>query len=346
MKQKSKASVVSLIIMILLIVFITAIILFNYFNDKTVMNTWNVSGNTAGNLYNNGLFCEYKDSVYFSNPYDKGYLYVMNSDGTDIRKLYNDTVSYINAAGKYIYYARNNLNDDTIGSVFRGALFGVHRINMDGKKNVTLNDEPTGIVSLAGNKIFYQHYDSETALTLRSVTIDGKTEHNIDQSAIAPACVDDGTIYYNNVKDNFNLCAMDAETESTSLIYEGKCWMPVKDGNYIYFMDLEDNYSLARIDLSTLEKESLGTGRIETYNIAGDYIYYQLNDPNAPALYRMTKDGGDAVSIIEGNFCNINATSNYIYFNQYGYDAPIYKIPVAGPIEITRFDEAQEAVGK
>ena len=29
-----------------------------------------VNGNTAGNLYNNGLLCEYGDKIYFANPED------------------------------------------------------------------------------------------------------------------------------------------------------------------------------------------------------------------------------------------------------------------------------------
>ena len=42
-------------------------------------------GNTAGNLNNGGLFCEYDGKVYFSNAYDSGTLYVMNPDETGVK---------------------------------------------------------------------------------------------------------------------------------------------------------------------------------------------------------------------------------------------------------------------
>ena len=48
--------------------------------NQTVHNNDNAIGNTAGNLINGGLFCEYNDKIYFANPDDYNKLYVMNSD--------------------------------------------------------------------------------------------------------------------------------------------------------------------------------------------------------------------------------------------------------------------------
>lgn len=344
MKNKSKSSIVSLIVLIAIIAIITTIIVIYNFSKKTIFNTGNVSGNIAGNLYNNGLFCEYNDKIYFSNSYDQGNLYVMDTNGSNIKKLYNDTASYINVAGKYLYYARNNLNETNLDAIFRGNLFGVYRINTDGTNVLSLNEEACGVVSLGNNKIFYQHYDSETALTLRSISIDGTNEVNIEEDSINPSCIDDGTMYYNNVTNNFNLCSLDTESENIKEIYNGSCWNPIHDGAYIYFMDLDNNYSLARVNLSTNEKEDLGTGRVDTYNLYGDYIYFQANDPTTPRLCKMKKDGTDVETIIDGNFCNINITSDYVYFNQFGNDTPIYRVATTGDINVTRFDEADDAV--
>ncbi len=38
------------------------------------------------------------------------------------------------------------------------------------------------------------------------------------------------------------------------VIYEGNCWMPVKDGNNLYFMDCENDYRIAKVDLTNGEK--------------------------------------------------------------------------------------------
>ena len=47
-------------------------------SQRIKMNTGNVTGNTAGNLNNSGLFCERNGIVYFSNLYDNGCLYSMS----------------------------------------------------------------------------------------------------------------------------------------------------------------------------------------------------------------------------------------------------------------------------
>jgi hypothetical protein len=344
MKQKSKSSFFSLIAFIVVIFgIISVIVVFNY-NKRTIWNTGNISGNTAGNLYNYGLFCEYNDKVYFSNAYDQGDLYVMDSNGTHIKKFYNDTASYINVYGKYLYYGRNNLNEDTRSAIFRGNLFGAYRINTDGSNLLCFSQEPCGVVSLGNNKVFYQHYESETALSLRSVSINGKNEKTIHTSAINPSCIEDGSMYFNNVSDNYNLSALDIDSGNTRVIHEGSFWYPIFDDPYIYYMDIANDYSLARINLSNNEKEDLGTGRVDTYNLYGDYIYFQTNDTKSPSLNRMRKDGTNVEKIIDGNFCNINITSNFVYFNQFGYDTPIYKVSTTGGINVTRFDEADIAV--
>lgn len=344
MKHKLKTSIVSLFIIIIIFIIIETFSILYQYSKKTIMNTGNVSGNTAGNLYNNGIFCEYNNKVYFSNSYDNGNLYVMNSDGSNIKMLCNDTVSYINVAGKYIYYARNNLSDKNMHAIFRGNLFGVYRINTNGKNILCLNDETCGVVSLGNNTVFYQHYEPESALSLRSISIDGTNEKDLTNDAINPSCIVDGTMYYNNVSGNFNLSTLDVESKITTEIYNDMCWNPIYDDNYVYFMDISNDYSLARVNLSTFQKEVLGTGRVDTYNLYGDYIYYQANDAKNPKLCRMKKDGTKVEDIIYGNFCNINVTSKYVYFNQFGYDNPIYKIETTGNINVSRFDEAADAI--
>ena len=72
---------------LLFIVPIAVIVLLFFFRhmaSKTIMNTGYVNGNTGSNLYNNGLFCENGDTLFFSNPDDGLRLYSMNRDGTDL----------------------------------------------------------------------------------------------------------------------------------------------------------------------------------------------------------------------------------------------------------------------
>ena len=62
-------------------------------------------GNTPGYLNNGGYFCEADGRVYFANAYDNYGLYAMNPDESEMVKLSSNSVSSINAAGKYLYYA-------------------------------------------------------------------------------------------------------------------------------------------------------------------------------------------------------------------------------------------------
>ena len=73
-------------------------------SHKIKLNPDYVVGNTAGNLYNGGTFCEDDEYVYFSNAYDNGALYRMRPDESDMKKLVSTQVSSINSGGDYLYY--------------------------------------------------------------------------------------------------------------------------------------------------------------------------------------------------------------------------------------------------
>lgn len=65
------------------------------------------SGNTSTNLLNGGLFAESGDTIYFANPYDQNSLYSMDKKLSHVKKLHDDYTSYINAAGRYIFYTND-----------------------------------------------------------------------------------------------------------------------------------------------------------------------------------------------------------------------------------------------
>ena len=67
---------------------------YKYLNTVTYYNEPGTNGNTIGNLYGNGLFCESDGVVYFSNPNDKGRIYKMNPDESDI-EIVADAISGI-----------------------------------------------------------------------------------------------------------------------------------------------------------------------------------------------------------------------------------------------------------
>ena len=100
-------------IFIILVIVAAVVTIVRHELNKTKFNSSYVNGNTAGNLYNGGLFCESNGTIFFSNPNDKHKLYSMTADGTEITKICDDIVSYINADDHYVYYVRDNGSQDS-----------------------------------------------------------------------------------------------------------------------------------------------------------------------------------------------------------------------------------------
>lgn len=312
-------------------------ILYNL-NKKTRFNDSYVNGNTAGNLYNGGLFCEYGDTVYFANPDDNFTLYSMPSKGGTAKKLCNDTVTFLNVDEHYIYYAKNNKNTNSDFSFLHWNNNSLCRIKKNGKDRVTLDNDPSMYVSLFGNYLYYLHYDTDTATTLYCVKIDGSEQKMVDKNPYFTCSAKEKTMYYNGLENDHHLYAFNTETKTSHTIYNGNCWMPVIDGNTAYFLDVENDYCLTRLDLNTKETRALTTERVDCFNLYGSYIYYARNED--PALCRIKIDGSDNTEIKSGIFTDINVTSRFVYFRQLDEPDTIYCTPTNGLPSVTVFKPA------
>lgn len=337
--MKAKNIVILVVIAILLV---TSVILSNRLN-RIPANTPGTTGNTAGNLINNGLFCEDDGVVYFANPYDDWQLYSMTPYCTDIREVWNVPVKYINAGGKYLYYYQDAGSQNT-GFGYLGNMLGLYRIKKTGKDNKSLDKQPSGILKLVDDTLFYQHYDNIEGMNLYQVNTDGSGKEMIIEAIVNPACTSNHTIYYSNPEENFILTAYDTDLRTISRVYEGKLYNPILLDNYMYYMNVADDYALYRYDMNDGNIEKLTTDRVDVYNICSDYIYYQKNDTAEPALKRMRPDGSEVEVVAVGNYTNINITSSYTYFIAFGEDVPMYRTPTAGEINVTEFTEAAAVV--
>lgn len=296
-------------------------------------NDINVTGNTAGNLNNGGLFCEYDGVIYFSNPCDNNSLYRMNSDCTQARKLSGDCVAYLNTDGQRLYYVRNNSGGERAAAVFHGYLYGVYRCNMDGSKPFALYEKQSGTISLCGNYIYYQHYDDETALTLYKAKIDGSENVKVSDDNYEPSSYYDGKIYFSNVSENHSIYAMDIySNDSMSLVLDANAYMADMEGQYLYYIDMDDNYSLMRYNTSNRIKEKLIDGKCVHYNLYGSKIFAMVEGNDIHGIYRMNADGSQKELIAQGDFNNISCTSQYTFFQYFGDNTTLYRVPTTGNI--------------
>lgn len=313
-------------------------------SGRIPMNDEFTVGNTPGNLNNGGYFCEADGKVYFANAYDNFALYSMNPDESELTKLNSGAVSSINAAGKYLYYAQVSGGDGEkggIGSAVRMA--GIYRSNLKGKSVVGLDRCDIVSMQLCGNYLYYEKYDKQVGTSLDKVRIDKKDRQTVAEAIINPNCFVNGRIYYNGAAEDHYLYALDVSSDQESVVWRGNLWNPIVQDGYVYYMDVPENYRLCRYNLSSNVVEVLTNDRIDMFNVYGNYIYYQVSSSDSPALKRMLTDGSSQEIIREGVYQNINITSQYVYFNAFHEDTPVYKTYTYGPVNVTTFDAAREA---
>lgn len=322
---------IHILILLVIALAIAGSVAYYIYAGRTVFNDSYVNGNTAGNLYNGGFFCERGDTVYFSNPNDNNYLYSMNLAGGNVQKLHADRVSYINADDRYVYYVRNNVGADDLSSALRLNANSLCRYDLKRKKVTVLDPDPSIYISLLGNYLYYIHYSTETASTLYRVKIDGSEKEQVDSNPYFTCSANGQYFYYNGIQNDHNIYQMDTATGNSQMICQGNFWMPSADNENIYFLDCGQNYALMQLGRSQSEPTVLVKDRIETYNVFGDTVYFQKNNLNGDAaLCSIRTDGSDYQELLSGDYANINVTSQFIYFTSVGQDGTVYKIPTSG----------------
>lgn len=338
MNQKAKTILVIVILVLLLGTGMTV----SYISNRISPIPSDTIGNSAGNLRGKGLFCEYNGKVYFSNVYDHGALYVMNPDCSDMKKLSNISASYINAGGKNLFfYMQSSTGGSGLG--YLRSLNGIYRCDLKGNKVTCLSDAITTGMVLAGEQLYYQHYDNHNFSTLHKMHVASSGEDTfVTNDLIETACVYNSNLYYGGITKDHYLYAWNTQTDSPELIWQGNLAHPTIVGSYVYYMDVSNDYRLCRYDRNLDIIEVLTHDRVDFYNLHGNVIFYQKNDSKAPALMRINADGSGAELVAEGVYNRINTTSTYTYFYAYDEDM-VYRTPTTGSIRVDSFPEALNA---
>lgn len=330
--------------LIIILLFIAAAVCFgvyHYLDLKTKFNDGYVNGNTAGNLYGSGLFCEYDGMIYFANPSDQNKLYSMRADGSHLKKLSDDIPSFINADEHYLYYVRNNpRSDDSKYSFINVNSNSLCRSDHNGKNVLVLDNKPCMYASLFGNYVFYLHYETETATTLYQVKIDGTEKRQVDENPYQTCSTSGQYFYY--VGSKGAVWRYDTVSLTSELVYSDNCWMPtVLSNGDIYYMDSNNNYKLTKSDLLGGEKIYLTEDRLDSFHLCGDYIYFQRSSETEPALCRIRTDGSDYRVIAEGVYSDINTTSTDVYFREFSSDT-MYFTPINSPDTVEIFTPGKQ----
>lgn len=341
MKKSNKSSIIFIVIVAVIFLLAIAFLIISKTAKAVPDNPPGTIGNTPGNIYNSGYFCEDDKHVYFANSYDENSLYVMNPDETEMKKLITANVKYINTGGKYLYYYMSDSGSST-GLGFVRRVMGIYRSNKKGKQVTTISRDPSLDMILINNDLYYQHYDNKNAVTLYKCDTEGKKETMVSKEIISPAGVYEDKIYFTNQKDNLFLMVLDTKDDSISEFKNYKMWDPIRVDDYIYFLDISNDLKLCRYSISNDSIDILTNDRVDCYNLNSQYIYYQSNSTEKPALKRISIDGAVEEIVAEGNYTAINITSEYVYFRPFGNEYVTYKTPAYGSIRVQEFDAARD----
>ncbi|MCM1193433.1 MAG: DUF5050 domain-containing protein [Butyrivibrio sp.] len=299
------------------------------FSNRISMNPNGTVGNSAGNLNNDGLFCEYDGRVYFSNAADRGCLYSMNPDETDVKLLNKMKVRNILAGGKYLFFYQSGSAADS----GPGQIEGVRsfcRSDLKGDSIVSLTRDTVITGQLVDNYLYLLTDDKSGTYeaSFYKLKIDKSDQVDLASYQINPACAENGIIYYNGTRDDHYLYTLNTANDVSSELWRGNLWYPALDGGYIYYMDVANNYRLCRYSLNMNEIQVLTNDRVDCFNVGNGYVYYQKNDSASPQLRCMRTDGSDNHMVAEGNFTRINMTSRYVYFQSFGNELTTYHSPL------------------
>lgn len=322
MKQNKKIILISGLIMVGVVV----LLIVNFFLSRVTMNPEGTVGNTAGNLNNGGLFCEYDGYVYFSNVNDGHSLYRMKPDETEMEKLLDVVPGNILAGGDYLYYFQYGVSGEMgLGNVRSSHNF--HRATLNGKNIEALETDVVVTGQLVDNYLYLLIAGDEHPI-FRKVKIDKSEKLDLATYEVNPACARDGIIYYNGTGNNHYLCTLNTSNNSTAELWRGNIWYPTLDGDYIYYLDVANDYRLCRYAMNSGMVEVVTEERVECFNVGSGYIYYQVSSKLNPVLKMMSTDGSTCVTIAEGNYTKINMTSKYVYFQEYKKEETMYHSPI------------------
>jgi len=288
---------------------------YNYLTKRLVESAPGLVGNTAGNLYNLGLFCESDGIIYFSNYRDDGTFYLMNSDLTGFKKLNNDYPRYINTDENYIFYSRmNNLKEQGAESIFTFYANGVFRMKKNGKALTMLHNKPVGSVLVYDNNVFYENYVRNGKISVLKTYIDGSRETEVVNDEVTACAAYNGRIYYTGFKKDHDLHSFDASSGASRVELEGNIYNAIVNSEGIYYIDPQDSYHIKNVYNG--ETKTIVNSKVSAYNITenGRYIYYQVDGTENDGLYIYDTVSDTSGLIREGSHKWLNIAGGYCFF--------------------------------
>lgn len=318
--KKNKKSLKPLIAVIVIVIVLGLLVLYNYLTNRTVLSSPGVVGNSAGNLYNGGLFCEKDGRIYFSNPNDDNTLYSMSSSLNDFEKLYDDYARYINVDDNYVYYARmNNKKENPTQSIFIFYSTGVFRVTKSGKHLKMITSDPVGGLLAYDNKLYYQVYRNK-ALTLYISEIDGNNERKTVSDDTPMVSAYNGMVYYSGNLQDHDIHYV-TPTGGYGVAFSASAYLPIATDEGMFYISTDgEKYRLYLSKLDGSNAQCIVDKPVSRYyNVTDDgrYVFYQCDEQDANAIYVLDRQSGVTEKIADGTYKWINLAGGYCFFFEF-----------------------------
>lgn len=325
MKKKENIILVCVLVAIVLIIGISSAV--SKYMSRIKPNPDGMTGNTPGNLMNEGLFAEHNGLIYFANPNLGGSLCSMKPDLSDVKVLTDDHCTYINVCDNYAFYIKYNYSEDKKGTIFRGQLYGIVRATLDGKVQKLVSQNIAKEMCMYGNTLIYDHFSTKVMETYYA-SIDGSSDELAFDSEISLAGLYGGNIFYSGTGKDHNVYTYNIATKTSSKYLEGNTYKACMiDGN-LFYIDMNNGYALTKRSAATGETTVVSDKRVINYNVYGNKVFYS-HEGSTPELRRCNIDGSNDELIVTGNVEHINCTSQYTFYNLYGSEL-MYYVPTTG----------------
>jgi hypothetical protein len=315
-----------------------------YTNGRTFLNDDSEVGNTIGNIYNGGLFCEQEDRIYFSNDIDDGSLYVMNSDLTNIKKVHQDKAVFINADDNYVYYVRsNNTWENKRDSLMMFNNSGVYRINQNGTGLKAFTGNPSSYLVLFGNNVFFQRYDVNMGSYLYKYQIDTKLDRLLLKDAVIPIALINDTLLFNGYASDHHIHKLSLKSFTSHVMFEGNYSQPIYIDDLIYYINLDENNNIYCMKSDGTEPIPVIKEHVSTYNITkdGKYLIYQVDAGKKSRICRYNLDTLTDETVKKGDYKQIHVTDSYVFFKDTD-NTNTYLFDTKGAVTVRKFDPSIE----
>ena len=260
--------------------------------------------------------------IYYSNPVNGGGLYKANIDGSNAKKINDDSAYSINVHNGWIYYV--NKKDDCI-----------YKVKTDGTGRVLLSRGGYSLLRIYNGKLYCAEID-ETALF--SMNLDGTEKKMLISGGSISAMNFVGDYIYCNLLYNgegYKVIRSKLDGSSQVMLNIFDLNFINVSGNYIYYsLYTRDSktlrYRMYRSNLDGTNTTKLTSSYSFTLKLIGDWIYYLTSDDSIEiyTLRRIKIDGTTDEELINRDAYYTNIRAGRIYFC--GHDGIMYSAKMDG----------------